>query len=837
MRREHPEHLLTAYLLGELTEKARLEVEKHLAQCSSCREELSVLRRTISLLAETLGKAPEQFSLEERRRIQIIYAARRARSSRWRYMRAAVGVLIAAACFVVLAAFLGPSIFVQYREVPKSAVRFRLRERLPVRPPVGARLDLPAVNAEAPAEAGEGAVREVGVLAGRISEHFEPAPDTVRHLVEGVGLEDSAESKTEDATIVTGRRSKWKVKPDVAGAAGSEPQAKFKKASVVRLGDIDVNNAGAQARAKEAPPQVAGNAAVGPGGGNTGFAARPRSENLLRRAAARRGLQQAQFMYQPGQAPQRAVVLEASPLNKRRPTGNPSEQERLLRGYAYWRSVDPRLSFEAYAARPLAVPPPPIDDEGLGREGFRKRYGVNPFMDTTVDCLSTFGMDVDTASFTRIRSELSAGRLPDPREVRIEECINFFPDPRPTEPGRDFTLFCEGGPSPFGAGLELLALTVKARKLTRSERKPVLLTFAIDTSGSMAAQASAEDPELTRLDLVKTALKNLLESLRPQDRVALVGFGRSATLLLPPTPVHQRKRIADAIDSLLPAGPTNVEAGLDLAYRVADQAFDSKAVNRVVLCTDGVATVGPSGPEEMLSKVKAYAGRGILLSCIGVGMGKYNDAMLETLADKGNGNYAYVDNPWEAEKIFRRNLPGVLYVVAKDAKVQVVFNPAVVSCYRLLGYENRDIADQRFRDDSVDAGEVGPGATVTVLYEILRYRSTPGPLGRIYLRYCEADTGRVREVNYALSQGVIATELKATSDRFRFIACVAEMAELLRRSVFARDGSFAAVLEVLDGLSAEFKSTSQYRTVREMVKKAQELTLRRLFAVVRTKTP
>jgi Ca-activated chloride channel family protein len=524
------------------------------------------------------------------------------------------------------------------------------------------------------------------------------------------------------------------------------------------------------------------------------------------------------------QAPQKPPIAPALPLDR----------EPELRAYAYYRALDPALTYDAFRVRMLPVPPPAVGDEGLGQEEFRRRYGSNPFVDARRDRFSTFGMEVDTASYTLARTTLRSGKLPEQGTVRVEEFVNYFKEPCAADPTAVFSVFCEGGPSPFGRALELLKIAVKARELGPGERANAVLTLVIDTSGSMAATAreipggppvAAGVSDATRLELVRESLHTLLAALGPDDRVGIVAYATHPTLLLPHAPARERGRIAGAIDALGAGGATNVEAGLDFAYRLADEVFEPKALNRVILCSDGVANVGARGPEEILRKVEVFARRGIFLSVIGFGMGKYNDAMLETLANKGNGTYAYVDAPAEAERIFRDNLPATLAVLAQDAKIQVDFDPDVVTHYRLLGYENRDIRDQDFRNDAVDAGEVGPGSQVTALYEIRRAPNAHGDLGLIYLRYRNVGTGRVEEANYPLRSGVIATSLADTTDRFRFTACAAETAELLRRSYWSRDGSFAQVLKVLRGLSPAFRQTPECQDLVELSERAQALTV------------
>ncbi len=499
-------------------------------------------------------------------------------------------------------------------------------------------------------------------------------------------------------------------------------------------------------------------------------------------------------------------------------SGSPAESP--LRGWSYFRRSDPQLTWERYKARPMPVPPPSLDGEGLSPEDFRRRFAVNGFVDTRRDHFSTFGMDVDTASYSLARNALRAGKLPEPKTVRVEEFINSFPSEEPADPERVFSVFCDGGPSPFGVGYDLLLVTVKARTLREREEKPAVLTFAVDTSGSMNLQ--------NRLDLVRASLSTLVGTLKPEDRVGIVAYNAHAYLVLPHTAAREQSRILGAVGALAPGGASNVEAGLDLAYRVADEVFEPRAVNRVILCSDGVANAGARGPEEILQKVKVYSGRGIYLSTVGFGATRYNDALMETLADRGNGNYSFVDGPAQANEVFKKNLPGTLQVLAQDAKIQVDFDPAVVSHYRLLGYENRDIADKDFRNDKIDAGEVGPGATVSVLYEIRRHPRTPGDLGRIHLRYRDTGTGRVDEQYYPLPPGVLATSVRGSSERFRFVAAVAELAELLRGSYWARDGAYQNVLALLRTLGPAYRARPEVREVFELAQRAQILTMRGL---------
>ncbi len=515
--------------------------------------------------------------------------------------------------------------------------------------------------------------------------------------------------------------------------------------------------------------------------------------------------------------------------------------EPLLRNYAYYRVFDPALQLEQFTKRQLPVPPPSLDNEHLSREEFRGKFGSNPFMLTRDDRLSTFGMDVDTAPYTYTRNAIFSGTLPKPEFVRVEGFVNYFRQPCASNPDTPFSVFCEGGPSPFGRGLELVKITVKARELKQGERKNAVLTFAVDTSGSMADSVASNIPPSQRkfrgdhLELVRRSLAILVQSLSPDDRIGIVAYSTQPCLVLPHTACRNRDRILGAIDSLRAGGGTNVEAGLELAYRIADEVFDHRAMNRVILCSDGAANMGAQDPEAVLKKISIFADRGIYLTSVGFGMGRYDGLMLETLADNVNGNHAYVDSEREARKLFFEHLFSTLQVLAKDAKIQVDFNPEAVERYRLLGYEKRDIRDEDFRNDTIDAGEVGPGTTVTVLYEIKRTPHPKGDLGKIFIRFKNTGTGRVDELNYPLQPGVLTTDFQGTSDWFKFIACTAETAELLKGSYWARNGSFAGVASVLNTIHPQWRRNEAWGELFELVNRAQILTVKQLHEIANRK--
>ncbi len=447
---------------------------------------------------------------------------------------------------------------------------------------------------------------------------------------------------------------------------------------------------------------------------------------------------------------------------------------------------------------------------------FFENYGVNPFIDTEDDHLSTFAMDVDTASYTVIRRFLTDGNLPDKDAVRTEEVLNYFKLHYPEPAEGAFSINLEAAPSPFGGEKYwLVKVGLQGRSILTENRKAAVLTFVIDVSGSMSAE--------NRLGTVKRALRLLVEQLRPTDQVALVVYGSTAHTILEPTPATRAEDIIAAIERLQPEGSTNAEAGLRLGYQLAASAAKEGIINRVILCSDGVANVGNTGADSILRTIEDYAAQGIYLSTIGFGMGNYNDVLMEQLADKGNGNYAYVDTLDEARRIFVENLTGTLQVIAKDAKVQVEFNPQTVSRYRLLGYENRDIADDQFRDDKVDAGEVGAGHSVTALYEIKFKDGAQGETLLVRIRYKDPDSGEVVELNQKLRSDEMRSTFDAASPEFHLAAAVAEYAEILRKSYWAKDSKMSDVLMLVRRVQEEMPDNEQVSEFTGLVERAAQL--------------
>jgi Ca-activated chloride channel family protein len=419
----------------------------------------------------------------------------------------------------------------------------------------------------------------------------------------------------------------------------------------------------------------------------------------------------------------------------------------------------------------------------------------NPFLLTSDAPLSTFAADVDTASYTNVRRFLSKGQLPPPDAVRIEELVNYFrfayQEPRD---GRPVSITTEIGDCPWAPGHQLALVGLRARAIDDRDAPPRNLTLLLDVSGSM------EPAE--RLPLIKTALRMFVDTLRDEDRIAIVVYASATGLVLPATAGDRRERIHDAIENLSAGGSTNGAAGLQLAYQVARQNFVAGGINRVILATDGDFNVGLTSHEDLLALIERERASGVFLSVLGVGSGNLKDATMELLADKGNGHYAYLDSLQEARRVLVREGGATLETVAKDVKLQVEFNPTEIAAYRLIGYENRMLAARDFNDDTKDAGEMGAGHTVTALYELvpanvalpkplragrgpsvdpLRYQSAPQPTRparsgevlTVKVRYKQPDAQVSQLIEQPLRAGRAPTHLPLA-------AVVAEFGLLLR---------------------------------------------------------
>ncbi|HEX2164300.1 MAG TPA: von Willebrand factor type A domain-containing protein, partial [Thermoanaerobaculia bacterium] len=491
------------------------------------------------------------------------------------------------------------------------------------------------------------------------------------------------------------------------------------------------------------------------------------------------------------------VVGEAPVISTQAVTG-----ATVASGRRFRRVPAPEAPLRAAAPPPGGAVEP---DDAPYRDMRFRHYGVHPFVDTADDRLSTFGLDVDTGSWGLVASYLEDGHLPPAEAVRVEEVVNAldYGDPAP-ERGETFRVAAEGAPTPFapGSAYRLLRFGLRARSIDPAARRPATLVFVIDTSGSMEQGG--------RLELVKDALGLLLDQLGEGDRVAVVAFSDGAQVVLPAT--GDRAAARRAIAELQPDGSTNAEAGLALGYRLAWEAKRPGTTTRVLLLSDGVANVGATVAESILARAAGAAADGIELSTFGVGMGNYDDVLLEQLADRGDGRYAYVDDVETAHRLFVAELAGTLETVAEEARVQVEFDPRAVERWRLLGYENRDLEDRRFRHDhAVDAGEIGAGHTVTALYEVLL---APGlgseqAIAHLTLRYREPESGRFRESERLLRVADLAATWEEAPRALRLAAVAAELAEQLRGSRWATGGDPADLARHARAVAADFSGNER----------------------------
>jgi Ca-activated chloride channel homolog len=500
------------------------------------------------------------------------------------------------------------------------------------------------------------------------------------------------------------------------------------------------------------------------------------------------------------------------------------------------------IAGSAAAFAPLTAAPPP----GLYGGRIRRNRGHNTeaydhidengFKHVSTDPLSTFSVDVDTASYANVRRFLNEGRLPEPGAVRIEELINYFRLPYATPEGREpFSITTELAECPWNPAHRLALVGIQGRALPAREPAPRNLVFLLDVSGSMMS------PD--KLPLVQSAMRLLVDALSERDRVAIVVYAGASGLVLPSTPGTDKATIARAIASLEAGGSTNGAAGIQLAYRTAREHFIRGGVNRVVLATDGDFNVGVTSQDALVRLIEQERQSGVFLSVLGVGTGNLKDSTMEKLADKGNGNYAYLDSLHEARKVLVHELGGTLDTIAKDVKIQVEFNPLAVDGYRLIGYENRVMANEDFDDDTKDAGEIGAGHSVTALYEIVpKGTRTPGtprgdlkyqqesrvaPAARsdelltVAVRYKQPDASESRRVS-----ATVPKNPRPMTANLGFASAVAEFGMLLRESPHAGRASYGAVLDRARRYSGDDRHGYQREFV-GMVERAAQLADRR----------
>ncbi|HEX6827430.1 MAG TPA: VWA domain-containing protein [Burkholderiales bacterium] len=446
-----------------------------------------------------------------------------------------------------------------------------------------------------------------------------------------------------------------------------------------------------------------------------------------------------------------------------------------------------KLVFEVHSLADLRQPAEPLDREVYGH------HDDNPVKRVAEHPVSTFGVDVDTGAYANVRRMLLAGRLPPRDAVRVEEMINYFDYayPRPEGTGAPFRVQTEIAPAPWNPRTHLLRIGIQGEDISRDRLPPANLVFLVDVSGSMMP------PE--KLPLLKSALKLLTQRLRPEDRVSLAVYAGASGVVLEPTPGDRHGAILAAIEQLQAGGSTNGGAGIRLAYALAEKAFIPEGINRVILATDGDFNVGTVSFEALKDLVAEKRKGGVSLTTLGFGTGNYNDRLMESLADVGNGNYHYIDTLNEARKVLDEEMASTLYVIARDVKLQIEFNPRVVAEYRLIGYENRVLQREDFANDQVDSGDIGAGHRVTALYEIalqgsggeriepLRYgadkpQSAKGAdeLAFLRIRYKRPAEEQSRLLERPIRSSAMNPDLASASPAFRFAAAVAGFGQMLR---------------------------------------------------------
>lgn len=457
--------------------------------------------------------------------------------------------------------------------------------------------------------------------------------------------------------------------------------------------------------------------------------------------------------------------------------------------------VRQRSHFIADTDSPMSIAP-------RDREGYAAKT-ENRFLSVALSPLSTFGLEVDSASYANMRRQINNGQIPVPASVRLEELVNYFDYNFPAPTGKHpIAVMSDYAVAPWNSAHRIAMIGVKAVDTTASSERGARITFLLDTSGSMNSP--------NKLPLLIRSFQTLLSNLKQDDQVAIVTYAGSAGVVLPPTPVTESNRIQRALANLSAGGSTAGGAGIALAYDVARKQFDSKATNLVILATDGDFNVGASSDGELKAMIEKQRASGVFLSVIGMGTGNYQDAKMQVLAEAGNGVAHYLDSDAEAQRLFGSELSRTLHIAAKDVKVQVEFNPAAVAEYRLLGYESRVMNAEDFRDDKKDSGEIGAGHSVVALYEIIPTGNGAAPdierryptvrskgsqtmeLGFVKIRYKQPDGDKGIEFAHAMTTRAKAVE-SATPD-LRWASAVAEFSLVLSQSEHAGSASYAAAL-------------------------------------------
>lgn len=762
---------LTAYALGELKdERARTDIETALENSPELRRELERIRRTATLLEKELSReAIPDLTEVRRRKIESSLFPERRSVFRWRSNWGPwAGLAAAASISIMIYLTLGSDEgFVPYRKAVKPTAE--VEGHIPIQPPPGLPPRIPPLP---------------GPTAGEVP------PDSLKteEVVATFGLR-------EPISAIEGRKPSLSSPHGAAVGSGAPvPESGVEKAGMARKSST---KPGEQVRSE--------------------MVASPQPLLIQRRQVTG---EVASPVPTPSSAPSEvAEVLHLSELATRA-RGMPGRAAGGIPGGVAGGVVGgipeppppPAKSAPAYGVvRITDMPSMATTPDDFNTEAY-DRIKDNPFLSVTHNPLSTFSIDVDTASYSNMRRFLRDDMLPPKDSVRIEEMLNYFSYRYDEPSGEDlFAAKVEVASAPWTTDHRLVQIGLKAKEVAEADRPASNLVFLLDVSGSMQP--------VNKLPLLQKAFRLLVEKLRGKDRVAIVVYAGASGLVLPPTSGDRKEKILQALDNLRAGGSTNGGSGIQLAYQTAVSHFTPDGINRVILATDGDFNIGITDQGNLIRLVEEQAKSGVFLSVLGFGTGNVKDSTMEKLADKGNGHYAYIDRISEARKVLVEEMGSTLMTVAKDVKIQIEFNPARASAYRLIGYENRLLRAEDFNDDTKDAGEIGAGHTVTALYEVvpvgvpmqlpsvdpLKYTSpiqsssssSSDELVTVKLRYKRPDGQTSQLMEHAVEDSGQGYE-QASPD-FRFTAAVASFGMILRESPHRGSSSFEQVLELARG--------------------------------------
>ncbi|MBK7642449.1 MAG: von Willebrand factor type A domain-containing protein [Planctomycetes bacterium] len=874
--------LLCAYALGEADAAQKTEVERALASSPEVRAELAKLEETIGLVRETLGGSESMSEEAEHALMSAVSPAPRANpwySSGWMRLAASFLVVGGGALWmhrlyeaneahmapgsvaerdagdqrksrVESNSKADPETLVAQLDQKEKADRFDSREANSLdqlslgsgvgkdAPPSAQAASVNFVEEQVPAESAPKAEEALAIA--------EPPPIAHRSLLSATGyagnkLTDSATTSSSGPVDGTYRGSGDTVP---AGGAGGDKTSPAPAAPVVGSAPAPTLLTGRKSLTSSGSKLAPGNE-------------RPNNANLgLAKKAAESapGDSFAPYTWRDTQASSRpaaddvqdrvALLLQSAENAKGERLARLEDKTAQLKGLGYTsgelRDNDEATLQQLYFKLSPAERAQVLDHEcrrvfdscrrrpnEAPRDMFFRYWGDNPFEITALDPLSTFSADVDTASYALARRYLVEGRLPEKAQIRTEEFVNYFKGDVPPPTHGTFAIHTDLAPTRFAQPANstwTLRVVVRGEELAKEERKPLHLSFVIDCSGSMREQ--------NRMETVKDTLRLLLTQLNAADQVGIVAFSTEARQILPLTSVANRGLVETAIGQLEPDGWTNSEAGLRMGYETALAGLDANSTNRVIFLSDGVANKGETDPSVLAQTLKPIREKGVYLNTIGVGMNNHNDTLLEQLADKGDGMCSYVDDMREAKRVMLDNFMGSVETIARDVKIQVEFDPAQVTKYRLLGYENRAIADADFRNDKVDAGEVGSGHQVTALYEIERNlaNTSEKPLAVVHLRWKAPRivNGPANEEATEITQPVLGsqqTSFEGASIGYRRAVIVGQFAEFLRRSVHARGRSLDELIAEAHKLEAQMPQDADFHEFVALVERSKQLVL------------